>query len=71
MHTLKAATNDGKALAASKLQNIKPDKAIEITEFFNTPEDNPLHTIIKNLRIPISRQRTPDFLTVVARSSAS
>jgi hypothetical protein len=45
-----------------KLQNIKPDKAIEITEFFNTLEDNPLHTIIKNLKIPISHQRTPYFL---------
>lgn len=45
-----------------KLQDIKPDKAIEITQFFNTPEEHPLHTIIKSLKIPISRQQTPDFL---------
>jgi hypothetical protein len=45
-----------KEMLGPKLQNIKLDKAIEITEFFNTPEDNPLYTIIKNLRIPISRQ---------------
>jgi hypothetical protein len=51
-----------KEMLGSKLQNIKPDKAIEITEFFNTPKDNLLHTIIKNLRIPILHQQIPDFL---------
>jgi hypothetical protein len=45
-----------------KLQDIKPAQAIQITQFFNTHKDHPLHTIIKDLKIPLSRQNGPDFL---------